>query len=252
MRKIHNHATDARKSFNSLKLLIFLVYKMSSNATRIDDLPGGDIGGGGMMPVGSMPMPGGPTPALPTALQPISTSVHEQNIMMPQQQQQQQIGGGAPVYNPNAFAPSQQQQQPMMPMSSDTINQIMSTINVAGNHLPSRDIPMMNPHDEQSRPNYIPGVGNGGDYIQQYSDFADMAKRQNEKEIKQGDLLDRLQIPIMCAVIFFLFQLPIVRKMLFKYLPSLYFTDGNPKISALLVQALVFAAGVYLINTFTN
>jgi hypothetical protein len=228
---------------------------MSSNATRIDDLPGGDMGGGNvMMPVGSMPMPGGPAPALPTALQPISTSVHEQGMMsQPTFPQQQPQMGGAPVYNPNPFGQAPMTQPMNGPMSSDTINQIMSTINVAGNHLPSRDIPMMNPHDDQSRPNYIPGGGNGGDYIQQYSDFAEMAKRNNQNEGKQGgDLFDRLQIPVMCAVIFFLFQLPIVRKSLFKYLPSLYFTDGNPKISALLVQAAVFGAGVYLLNTFTQ
>jgi hypothetical protein len=226
---------------------------MSANATRIDDLPGGDIGGGGMMPlppVGSMPMPGGQPPALPDALQPISTSVHEQShqiMSQPAFPQQPQMGGGAPVYNPNPFGQAPIGQPMASPMSSDTINQIMSTINVAGNQLPSRDIPMMNPHDDQSRPNYVPG-GNGGDYIQQYSDFAEIAKRNKEKD---SDLFDRLQIPIMCAVIFFLFQLPVVRKTLFKYLPSLYFTDGNPKISALLVQALVFAAGVYLFNTFT-
>jgi hypothetical protein len=234
---------------------------MSSNATRIDDLPGGDMGGGGgmmtMPPVGSMPMPGGPAPALPNALQPISTSVHEQNMMSQPTfpQQQPQMGGGAPVYNPNAFSQSQSQQMmpSQSPVSSDTINQIMSTINVAGNHLPSRDIPMMNPHDDQSRPNYIPGGGGNGDYIQQYSEFAEMAKRNNQNEGKpSGDIFDRLQIPVMCAVIFFLFQLPIVRKSLFKYLPSLYFTDGNPKISALLVQALVFGVGVYLLNTFTQ
>jgi len=225
---------------------------MSANATRIDDLPGGDMGGGGMMPlppVGSMPMQGGPAPALPAALQPISTSVHEQSpqsMSQPAFPQQPQMGG-APVYNPNPFGQAPIGQPMASPMSSDTINQIMSTINVAGNQLPSRDIPMMNPHDDQSRPNYVPG-GSGGDYIQQYSDFAEIAKRNKEKD---SDLFDRLQIPIMCAVIFFLFQLPIVRKTLLKYLPSLYFTDGNPKISALLVQALVFAAGVYLFNTFT-
>jgi len=231
---------------------------MSSNATRIDDLPGGDMGGGGGMmplpPVGSMPMPGGPAPALPAALQPVSTSIHEQSPqgMMPSFQQQQPpigigMGGGAPVYNPNPFGQAPMSQSPM---SSDTINQIMSTINVAGNQLPSRDIPMMNPHDDQSRPNYVPGGGNGGDYIQQYTEFADMAKRNRDN--KEKDIFERFQIPIMCAVIFFLFQLPIVRKTLFKYLPSLYFTDGNPKISALLVQAAVFAAGVYLFNTFTQ
>jgi hypothetical protein len=203
-----------------------------------------------------MPMPGGPAPALPAALQPISTSVHEQSPQgmmpsFPQQQPPMGGGGGAPVYNPNPFGQAPMAQPMQAPMSSDTINQIMSTINVAGNHLPSRDIPMINPHDDQSRPNYVPGGGNG-DYIQQYTDFADMAKRNKEKEGKDKDLFERFQIPIMCAVIFFLFQLPIVRKSLFKYLPSLYFTDGNPKISALLVQAAVFAAGVYLLNTFTQ
>jgi len=227
---------------------------MSANATLIDDLPGG----GGMMPVGTMPMPGGPTPALPNALQPISTSVHEQSFQQqpqqqqPQQFQQQQQPGGPTTYNPNAFSQSQQPSHIQSPISSDTINQIMSTINVAGNHLPSRDIPMMNPHDDQSRPNYIPGGACETDYIQQYSNFADMAKRNDANINKKEDLFDKLQIPIMCAVIFFLFQLPIVRKTLFKYLPSLYFIDGNPKISALLVQALVFAGGVYLLNTFTQ
>ena len=230
---------------------------MSANATRIDDLPGGDIGGAAIMPPvgGAMPMPGG-GPALPAALQPISTSVHEQSYQQqpqpqPQPQQMGMGGGGAPVYNPNPFgqAPMGQQHQPMPgPVSSDTINQIMSTINVAGSHLPSRDIPMMNPHDDQSRPNYIPN--NSNDYIKQYTEFSDMAK--NNKEQSSGDLFDKLQIPIMCAVIFFLFQMPIVRKSLFKYLPSLYFTDGNPKISALLVQAVVFAIGVYLLNTFVR
>jgi len=238
---------------------------MSANATRIDDLPGGDIGGGGgmpMPPVGSMPMPGGPTPALPAALQPISTSVHEQSpasfpaggggfpSMSGGGSAFPQPPGSAPVYNPNQFA-TQPMQQQMMPatVSSDTINQIMSTINVAGSHLSSRDIPMMNPHDDQSRPNYVPGGGNG-DYIQQYSSLADVSK--NNKSNSSDDMFDKLQIPIMCAVVFFLFQLPVVRKALFKYLPSFYFTDGNPKISAILIQALVFAAGVYLINTFTR
>lgn len=230
---------------------------MSANATRIDDLPGGDIGSGGMMPmppVGSMPMPGGPAPALPAALQPISTSVHEQGMTsQPTFPQQSSVGAvGAPVYNPNPFGQAPMSQPMPGPMSSDTINQIMSTINVAGNHLPSRDIPMINPHDDQSRPNYVPNGGNGTDYIQQYTDFAEMAKRNKDKTATSHDLFDRLQIPIMCAVVFFLFQLPIVRKSLFKYLPSLYFTDGNPKISALLVQAFVFAVGVYLFNTFTQ
>jgi hypothetical protein len=206
---------------------------MSANATRIDDLPGG-------LPMGNMPLT---SPSLPSALEPISTSVHEQSqgapAMLPQ------MGGGAQVYNPNAFSPSQTSQQ----VSSDTINQIMSTINVAGNQLPSRDIPMMNPHDNQSRPNYIPETSH---YVQQYSDFAEMARQNKEKDGKHGDIFEKLQTPIMCALIFFLFQLPIVRKSLFKYLPSLYFTDGNPKISALLIQSLAVAFAVYLINTFTQ
>lgn len=51
---------------------------MSANATRIDDLPGG-------LPMGNMPLA---SPSLPSALEPISTSVHEQAqsapVMLPQ------------------------------------------------------------------------------------------------------------------------------------------------------------------------
>lgn len=234
-----------------------------ANATRIDDLPGGDMGMTPQMPAQQQLMPPiggsmmGGSPPLPAALQPIATSVHDtaaqqqqspfqqpQQFQQPPQFQQPQ----APTYNPSIY---QTTQSPQQQMSSDAINQIMYTINQGGTQIPSRDIPMMCPTDEQARPNYMPN--NGGDYVQQYADYAEIARKNKEKEEKQrnkDDVFDKLQVPILCSILFFVFQLPVIRKSLFKFLPSFFFTDGNPKISALLTQTLIFAAGIYALYNF--
>jgi hypothetical protein len=124
----------------------------------------------------------------------------------------------------------------------------MSTINLAGNKLPSRDIPMMVQQDVQARPNYIPPRSE--DYVGYANDYVDISNKNKEKAKRPEDIFDKLQVPIICAVVFFLFQLPIVRKTIFNHLPSLYFTDGNPQISALFFQTVVFGIFVYVLNTF--
>ena len=43
---------------------------------------------------------------------------------------------------------------------------------------------------------------------------------------KLDDMYNELQTPILISVLFFLFQLPIVKKLLFDYLPFLFFKDG--------------------------
>ena len=55
-------------------------------------------------------------------------------------------------------------------------------------------------------------------------------------------LYDELQIPILIAVLYFTFQLPVVRKNLFKFLPSLFSKDGNPNLSGYITNSLIFGA----------
>lgn len=215
----------------------------NSNSTSIDDLPSNELGNAPQQQLQQQSMP--------NSLQPISTSVHDSNN-----------GGNNNInvsvqqptsYNPNSFS----LQQPQLTQNTDAINQIMSTINIAGNKLPSRDIPMSIPQDTQSRPNYIPQQQQTNnqqiDYVNFANNYAEIAskhKEAKEKEKTSDDFFDKLQIPIICGILFFICQLPVVRKTMFKYLPSLFFSDGNPKLTAMITQTIIFVLGIYILNNF--
>jgi hypothetical protein len=53
-------------------------------------------------------------------------------------------------------------------------------------------------------------------------------------------LYDELQIPLLIAVLFFLFQLPIFKKLLYNYFPVLFFKDGNINIYGYVFTSLLF------------
>ena len=120
--------------------------------------------------------------------------------------------------------------------------------------LPSRDIPQSQEHltqDAQMKPNFIPSSDGGGDYILNHQTSEDII-RENARRQTKTDSLDELynemQIPILIAVLYFLFQLPVVRKNIFKYIPALFHTDGNYNLSGYILNSLMFA-GVYFIMT---
>ncbi len=48
------------------------------------------------------------------------------------------------------------------------------------------------------------------------------------------------QQPILIALLYFLFQLPIIQKYLFKIIPGLYKNDGNPNIIGYIVNSILF------------
>jgi hypothetical protein len=57
-----------------------------------------------------------------------------------------------------------------------------------------------------------------------------------------------MQIPILIGVLYFLFQLPVVRKNIFKYIPTLFHKDGNYNLSGYILNSVMFA-GLYFIMT---
>jgi hypothetical protein len=198
---------------------------------------------------------------------------------MQQQQQQQQ----APIYSPTVLPMQQlmqqQQQQPMMQappqqqqqqqqqadptVAQRQLNQFVTGIQQASaagmTALPSRDIPQNQEQlarDMQMRPNYVPNPAdpNGtGDYIA-YEDgpsVDDVLQRQQERDRHANHLdsvYDELQIPLFIAVLFFLFQLPVVRKQLLKYLPSLFNAEGNPTITGYMFNSGLFALTYYVLR----
>ena len=154
--------------------------------------------------------------------------------------------------------PQQQQNGDHMKLDQTTINQIVSGLqaaSVAGiTQLPSRDIPRsIEPltQDPHVQPNYIsPPIQK--DYIKESETAEEMIRshsRRDEKDKQSEQLYDELQTPALLSVLYFLFQLPILRKLLFQYIPALFSSDGNININGLGVMSVLFGLSYYLITT---
>lgn len=120
-------------------------------------------------------------------------------------------------------------------------------------NLPSRDIPQQQNHittDPGIQANFVPGA-TGEDYIGAAQSNEEIIRRNAQKQ-KNDDRLDDLysdlQVPILLAVIYFVFQLPFIRKNLLKVLPALFHKDGNPNIYGYVVNSIAFAGAYYALN----
>ena len=114
-------------------------------------------------------------------------------------------------------------------------------------NLPARDIPQSQNHitqDEQIKANFVPPQSNT-DYIGE-GQTNDEIIRQNAAKTQEKDSLDQMydniQTPLLLAVLYFIFQLPVVKKNLFKIIPSLFKKDGQYNLIGYLVTSCAFAA----------
>ena len=155
----------------------------------------------------------------------------------------------------NAVENTQQMQGGSSSLSLDqgTINQIVNSLQQAsmngGTQLSSRDIPMTtigHSNDPEVRPNYIPPPPQNMDYIQNYEQASDMVNtygRNNQKNNSLDDIYNEIQTPLLLAVLYFLFQLPFFKNILYKYLPLLFSNDGNYNIKGFLFISVLFEEG---------
>lgn len=147
-------------------------------------------------------------------------------------------------------------------IAQKNMNQFISGIQQASaagyTALPERDIPQNQANlaqDQNVQPNFIPPqtVHTNNDYIGNYKTGEDIV-RENMRQQESTDSLDRLydelQIPILMGVLYFLFQLPIVRKSFFKYLPSLFHTDGNLNLGGYISNSVLFGLTYYIVIKF--
>ena len=177
------------------------------------------------------------------------------------------------TYNPNvsgAQMPLQQQQQQQQQQqgliqttvaSNMNVNEFVSGLQRATSSgltaLPIRDVPRNTESvvsDEQTVPNYIPR--DPVDYIRDHHEntrsFMDhRAKTANQSE-SLDVIYDTLQVPILLAILYFTFQLPVMRKYLLLYLPSIFNKDGNHNLSGLLFISVLFSCTYYGINFVLN
>ena len=146
-------------------------------------------------------------------------------------------------------------------MNIDYTSQLNSSLQEASaagaTVLPSRDIPQNTisiQHDNNVKPNFIPQTVND-DYIGDILNKERIIKETNEKN-NTSDNIDyiyqMIQLPLIVAILYFLFQLPIIRKQILNFLPSLFNLDGNPKLSGYIFNSIFFAFLYASIINFTN
>jgi hypothetical protein len=136
-----------------------------------------------------------------------------------------------------------------LPLDQSTISQLVSGLQQTrgATQLQSRDIPIdATPVvvDEQTQPNYVPAsVGNSlekdKDYIEEYEDDDEPITNNLD------DVYNEIQTPLLLAVLFFVFQLPIFKTYLFRYFPVLFSYDGNMNINGFLFNSVLFGLVYY-------
>lgn len=147
-------------------------------------------------------------------------------------------------------------QKPSRSPSMD-VNEFVSGLQKATStgmtQLPSRDIPINQNtilKDEQVKPNFVP-EGSPTDYITEHQTSEEIIK-QNAKKQKSADNLDvifsELSLPLMISVLYFMYQLPVVRRAFLKMLPMCYSNSGELKLTGYLVNSVVFGAIIYFIS----
>jgi hypothetical protein len=145
--------------------------------------------------------------------------------------------------------PSSNQPQSTLSLDQSTISQIVNGLQqasvVGATMLPSRDIPQNTQaltQDTYVQPNYVPPPTNT-DYINDQRDASEyISAYSKDEQIKNSldTVYDELQTPLLISILYFLFQLPIMKQTLFKYIPLLCHNDGNYNLNGLLFTSAAF------------
>ncbi len=178
----------------------------------------------------------------------------QQNQMLPQMQQPQMQQPQMQQQQMQQQNFQQQMQQPGLMPQQNAINTVVNGLqNVQySTDLPNRDIPMNTnhiTHDNTTRPNYVPEADpNKRDYIGEEESLQEMIEknRKQEKEMFEiNELYDELTTPILVMVIYFIFQLPFLKKLMLKHLPSFFSADKNLNFSGYFFKTVLFGGTFY-------
>jgi hypothetical protein len=158
------------------------------------------------------------------------------------------------TYDPNAGIgtnneSSEIQEQKMM---NELITGIQQANANGGTGLPSRDIPTNTVHfaDDQVNPNYVPEKEQS-DYIHNTDTEQDILARRVKNHNSRDSLeilYDEFQIPIIIGLLYFIFQLPVVKSKVLAILPSLFNKDGNPNLTGYVINSIFFGIAYYIIS----
>ena len=141
------------------------------------------------------------------------------------------------------------------------VNQFVNDIQTASKSgvlsLPSRDIPINQTNitnDQNIQEKYIPQTDNN-DYISEYQTNEDIIKK-NEYNNNSDNTLDNLyneaSIPLLVGLLYFLFQLPVIRNYIYKIFPMCYTVSGNFNMMGYVLNSLIFSILYYLLKKLIN
>jgi len=155
-------------------------------------------------------------------------------------------GAGVPGPNINSNEINEQK------MMNELVSGIQQASANGGTSLPSRDIPTNTVHfaDDQVKPNYVPQQEQS-DYIHNTDTEQDILARRMKNQNSRDSLeilYDEFQIPIIIGLLYFIFQLPIVKSKVLAILPSLFNKDGNPNLTGYIINSLFFGIAYYIIS----
>jgi hypothetical protein len=165
------------------------------------------------------------------------------------------MGGGMGMQMPQQQHQQQHQQQPQQ---QNVMNELVNGLQRASasglTNLPSRDIPMNTAgmmNDAQVKPNYVPNNyrKEDDDYIGQHEDEEETNEARYNNHVASVDSMENIykliQVPLLVGILYFAFQLPVFRKYMLKYIPSVFNTDGNYNIRGLVFVSALFGAGYF-------
>ena len=137
------------------------------------------------------------------------------------------------------------------------MNELISNVQKASStgalELPQQDIPQSQEHivqDKEIKPNYVPE--SNADYIGAGPTKEEILRQHERKEKDKkdtDDMLDILQVPIILSILYFAFQMPVLKKVIFDKLPFLFNKDGNSSTIGSAVTSIAFA-GAYMGITY--
>jgi len=152
---------------------------------------------------------------------------------------------------PSGKAPPPPQQVPMPQLSNESAHSITAALtnNPSITSLPNRDIQMdtQEQQDPYMNPNYIP-ESEMNDYIENDDTLYNMmnsGKVDGHEQDRLDQIYEELQIPLMVMVLYFLFQMPFVKKYMQRMLPSLFTKDEHPTFGGYLLKTALFGGTFY-------
>ena len=201
------------------------------------------------------------------------------NVVLQKMELSSGAGGGpgmqGQVYNPiiaglggggggggGGLMQSQMPQMPQMPQMQappNIMNEMISGLQRASasgmTNLQSRDIPMTTSNmmnDAQIKPNFIPNPQAHGphhmlsnNYIEEHEQDMTSEEKYRKSQVVNSNaenIYKLMQIPVIVGILYFAFQLPVMRKYVLKFIPSVFNSDGNYNISGLIFMSSLFSA----------